>query len=148
MTTTLLFLIGIRDKQEFKNNLESVMDIAINWFQNNLLSMNYGKTHFLQFLTKQHNKLNVQIVVPDFIIPNVNSTKFLGLTIDSTFSWKGHSLDLSTKLNKACYAIRTVKSFMSLKALKTVYFSYFHSIMLYGVIFWGNSCVSKDIFII
>ena len=37
---------------------------------------------------------------------------------------------------------------MSLKALKTVYFSYFHSIVSYGVIFWGNSCVSKDIFII
>jgi len=84
MTTTLLFLIGIRDKQEFKNNLESVMDIAINWFQNNLLSMNYEKTRFLQFLTKQHNKFNVRIVVPDSVIPNVNRTKFLGLTIDST----------------------------------------------------------------
>jgi hypothetical protein len=35
---------------------------------------------------------------------------------------------------------------MSLKALKTVYFSYFHSIMSYEVIFWGNSCVSNDIF--
>ena len=118
----------------FKNNLESVTDIAINWFQNNLLSMNYEKTHFLQFFTKQHNKFNVQIVVPDSIIPNVNSTKFLGLTIDSTFSWKGHILYLSTKLNTACYAIRTLKSFMSLKALKTVYFSCFPSIMSYGVI--------------
>jgi len=28
-------IISNRDKQEFKNNLESVMDIAINWFQNN-----------------------------------------------------------------------------------------------------------------
>ena len=28
------------DYKEFKNNLESVMDIAINRFQNNLLSMN------------------------------------------------------------------------------------------------------------
>jgi hypothetical protein len=35
---------------------------------------------------------------------------------------------------------------MSLKALKTVYFSYFHSIMSYGVIFWGNSCIRNDIF--
>jgi hypothetical protein len=107
-------IISNRDKQEFKNNLESVMDIAINWFQNNLLSMNYEKTLFLQFLTKKRNKFNVQIVVPDSIIPNVNSTKFLGLTIGSTLSWKGHILDLSTKLKKACYAIRTVKSFMSL----------------------------------
>jgi len=76
----------------------------------------------------------------------VNSTKFLGLTIDSTLSWKRHILDLSTKLNKAGYAIRAVKSLMSLKALKTIYFSYFHAIMSYGVIFWGNSCISNGIF--
>ena len=114
------------------------MDVAINWFQNNLLSMNYEKTHFLQFLTKQHSKFNVLIVIPDSIIHNVNSTKFMGLTIDSTLSWKGHILDLSTKLNKAGYAISAVKSLMSLKALKTIYFSYFHAIMSYGVIFWGN----------
>ena len=30
-------IISNRDKQEFKNNLESVMDIAINWFQNNIV---------------------------------------------------------------------------------------------------------------
>ena len=108
--------------------------------------MNYEKTHFLQFLTKQRNRLNIQIIAPDSIIPNVNSTKFLGLTMDRTLSWKGHTCELSVKLNKACYAVRTIKSFMSLKALKTVYFSYFHSIMSYKVIFWGNSCVSKGIF--
>ena len=110
--------------------------------------MNYEETHFFQFSTTQHNKFNVQIAVPGSVLPNVASTKFLELRIDSTLSWKGHILDLSAKLNKTCYAIRTVKSFMSLKALKTVYFSYFHSIMSYGVIFWGNSYVSKDIFII
>ena len=95
----------IRPTQEFENEFESVMDVVVNWFQNNLLSMNYEKTQFLQFLTKQHSNFNVQIVIPDTIIRNVNSTKFLGLTIDSTLSWKGHILDLSTKLNKAGYAI-------------------------------------------
>src|SRR5215469_12827064 len=35
---------------------------------------------------------------------------------------------------------------MSLQALKTVYFSYFHSVMSYGIIFWGNSGASKDVF--
>ena len=35
---------------------------------------------------------------------------------------------------------------MSLNVLKTVYFSYFHSIMSYGIIFWGNSHLSDNIF--
>ena len=35
---------------------------------------------------------------------------------------------------------------MSLTALKITYFSYAHSIMSYGLIFWGNSTESDDIF--
>ena len=47
-------------------------------------------------------------------------------------------LGLSAKLNKACYAIRAIKPYMSPSVLKTVYFSYFHSVMSYGIIFWCN----------
>jgi len=46
----------------------------------------------------------------------------------------------------ACYAIRKIKSFVSLKVLISTYFSYFHSLLTYGVIFWGNSPFSKNIF--
>jgi len=35
---------------------------------------------------------------------------------------------------------------MALEALKTIYFSYFHSIVTYGFIFWGNSVHSQYIF--
>ena len=116
-------IISNTDLQEFKNNTPSVMNETINWFQSNQLTLNCKKTHFLQFFTKQQNKVNIQIVVPDSIISNINSTKFLGLTIDSTLSWKEHISDLISKLNKACYAIRAIKPYMFLNVLKTVYFS-------------------------
>jgi hypothetical protein len=35
---------------------------------------------------------------------------------------------------------------MALEALKMIYFSYFHSIVTYGIIFWGNSVHSQYIF--
>jgi len=35
---------------------------------------------------------------------------------------------------------------MTLNVLRTVYFSHFHSVMSYGVIFWGNSHLSNNIF--
>jgi len=35
---------------------------------------------------------------------------------------------------------------MSQDTLRTIYFSYFHSILLYGIIFWGNSAYSSNIF--
>jgi hypothetical protein len=35
---------------------------------------------------------------------------------------------------------------MALEALKTIYFSYFHSVVTYGIMFWGNSVHSQYIF--
>jgi hypothetical protein len=37
------------------------------------------------------------------------------------------------------------KSLVSRKVLISIYFSYFHSLLTYGVIFWDNSPISKDI---
>jgi hypothetical protein len=50
------------------------------------------------------------------------------------------------KLNRACYAIRCIKYFMSLDTIRTIYFSYFHSILSHGIIFWGISAYGPNIF--
>ena len=42
--------------------------------------------------------------------------------------------------------IRYVKHFMSQDTLRTIYFSYFHFSLSYGIIFWGNSAYSCNIF--
>jgi hypothetical protein len=82
----------------------------------------------------------------DSIIPNTTNIKFLGLLFDDKIIWKAHSRELAIKLNKACYAITAITSLVSLKVLISIYFSYFHSLLTYGVIFWDNSPISKDIF--
>ena len=62
------------------------------------------------------------------------------------FRWKANSKELTFKLNKACYAIRTIKALVSTKALISIYFAYFHFLLMYAIIFWGNSTISKQIF--
>ena len=42
-------------------------------------------------------------------------------------------------MNKACYAIRLLKPFLTMNTLRMIYFSYAHSVFSYGIIFWGNS---------
>jgi len=49
-------------------------------------------------------------------------------------------------LNKACYAIRAIKPLVSHKVLISIYYSYFHSVLKYGVMFWGSSAICGDIF--
>ena len=66
--------------------------------------------------------------------------------IDSTLSWNDHIVSLTSKLNKACYAVRMIKSCMSLDVLRMMCFSYVHSAITYGIIFWGNSHSSTTIF--
>jgi len=53
---------------------------------------------------------------------------------------------MTFKLSRACYAIRFSKHFMSHVTLRTIYFSYFHSILSCGIIFWGNFAYSSNIF--
>jgi hypothetical protein len=104
--------------------------------------LSYDKTYFLQFTTKA----NMQILYSNKTIATAKSITFLGLTLDTTLNWKHHISELIPRRNKACYAIRSIKPFMSLNVLRSTYFSYAHSIMSYGLIFWGNSTDSDNIF--
>jgi hypothetical protein len=73
-------------------------------------------------------------------------TKFLGLHIDNTLSWKLRIQQVLHTLRAACYVLRSVKPYMSQEILKIVYYASFHSAMSYGIIFWGNSTDSTKIF--
>jgi hypothetical protein len=77
---------------------------------------------------------------------NIYNTKFLGLTSDNTLSWRTHIDTIIGKLNLASFDLRVVKQFSSQDSLKMVYYSYFHIVMTYGLIFWGNSYYSNIIF--
>jgi len=93
----------------------------------------------MQFLSKTNYAINVNISHKTIQISNVCPTNFLGVTLDSTLSWKPHLDQLISKLNSACYVIRSLKSLIPLESLRMIYFSSVHAIISYGIIFWGNS---------
>jgi len=64
-------------------------DINI-WFNNNLLNLNFSKTHYLEFRSIKHYSDNMQIQHNHNYVSNTSETKFLGLIIDDTLSWKQH----------------------------------------------------------
>jgi hypothetical protein len=79
-------------------------------------------------------------------IANACNIKFLGLTLNNTFSWKNHIDAIVPRLSSAYFAVRAIKPFLSQESLKMLYFSFFHSIMSHGLVFWGNSCHSNTVF--
>jgi hypothetical protein len=88
--TTALFSHSNPD--DFVENIHTVFETLSTWFKRILSSLNMGEgwtlyTHcnekyFFQFL---------QISEDNRTIPNVSYTKFLGLIIDNTLSWKTHN---------------------------------------------------------
>jgi hypothetical protein len=69
----------------------------------------------------------------------------LGIEIEKFLNWKTQVESLLPRLGKACYAIRSMKPYSDVAALKMIYHAYFHSLMRYGIVFWGNSSEAKKI---
>ena len=105
LASTILFaddttiIISNAKPEEFQNNINLAVNEITHWFQSNLLTMNYRKTHFKQILTKKQCTRKIQITAPNSMKSNINSTKFLGLTIDDSLSWKDHIAAITPKLN-------------------------------------------------
>jgi hypothetical protein len=74
-------------------------------------------------------------------------TRFLGLIIDDTLSWKQHTKQIVNKIAIACYALRNIKHIVSIETLRLIYFAQIHSVMSYGIIFWCGSISAHKVFI-
>jgi len=62
-------------------------------------------------LTKTDTDDNMKVSFGNKKIATVQNLKFLGLNIDATLTWK-HIDELISRLNKACYAIRSRLSYL------------------------------------
>jgi hypothetical protein len=61
-------------------------------------------------------------------------------------AWKQHTDVLIKKMTSVGYALRQVKYSLTIDTLKLIYHAHVHSIVSYGVIFWGNSPSAKKVF--
>ena len=66
--------------------------------------------------------------------------------MNNNLSWNNHIDLLMKKLSKAYYIIINAKTYMPALSLKLIYYTFFHSVMSYGIIFWGNLSHSSIIF--
>ena len=89
---------------------------------------------------------NLKVGFNNNFITNSSYTKFLGVTMNNALSWNNHIDLIMKKLSKACYLIRNAKTYMFVSSLKVINYAFFHSVMSYEIIFWGNSLQSSIIF--
>jgi len=132
--------------ENFETQIDKIFGDINNWFKINQLVLNYNKTHYLKFNTKNSRNYDLKLNYQGNYIKSSTNTKFLGLFIDDSLSWKAHIDQMMSKLNTACFVIRTIQAMMSQETLRMVNFAYIHSIMSYGIILGGNQPHSEKIF--
>ena len=107
------------------------------WLSENKLSVNVEKTQYVMF-----NKPSVKALIPplymfDSEIKRTNEVKYLGITLDESLSWEGHVSQLANKLASNIGALNRVRGTLDVEHLKTMYFAYIHSNIVYMLPIWG-----------
>jgi hypothetical protein len=54
----------------------------------------------MQFATKTDQEISMKVSFGDRRIATVRSLKLLGLTIDTSLTWRHHIIELTSRLNK------------------------------------------------
>lgn len=119
------------------------------WFAQNKLVLNTGKTTTILFKTKQSRVISPEnIVLDDTSQALGHSCKFLGVYLDEFLDWGTHINHLCIKLSSTTYALRNVCRYMTGETMRIFYFATFESIARYGIIFWGANSEIQKVFVL
>jgi len=73
---------------------------------------------------------------------NVPAIRFLGVFFDPSLNFNYHTQLLCSKLSKSLYILRASKNLLTKKTQKLIYYSLFHSHLIYCITIW--TCTSKS----
>jgi hypothetical protein len=85
-TDNTTIIITSLNSTNFTNSANKILQDINKWFIINLLSLNADKTQYMQFVTKPSSLIDLHVMYKNKEIANTFNTKFLGLTLDNTFS--------------------------------------------------------------
>jgi hypothetical protein len=143
---TSIFIAG-SNTNNVQSKINEMINKFIERFERNRLGINKEKTTAISFHQPQKEHFECpSIKIYDTDIKYSEQLKFLGVWLDTNLSWSIHTQELAKKLGKICFGLRVVKKVLGLEPVRTLYYAYFQSLLLYGLIFWGNSVNAKLIF--
>lgn len=116
----------------------------IEWFDCNLLTINYSKTCFVPFSCYENslpdfNVLQLRVNNKIIEINRARHIKYLGITIDDTMKWNIHIQNIIKSLRPILYKIKFLNRYLDLPVMKTIYYSLVESRLNYGILGWGGA---------
>jgi hypothetical protein len=144
--TSLVFKVDRKssDYSGVNNTLVKVLD----WFTTNNLLLNAKKTKCVRFALPNVRPVETKIFLNNECLEMVDKALFLGITLDRSLQWSPHIAVLARKLSSAAYAIRKIRQLTNVETARLVYYSYFHSVMTYGILVWGKAADIQTVFVL
>ena len=148
----LTFILFADDTNIFLSHkcLDTLVDIlnlelrkVSSWFKCNKLSLNIDKTCFIHFKNPQSQSNCKNIFIDDIPIVQKESTKFLGVTLDSSLSWTEQTRNITTTLSKVIGILYKLKNILPQKTLIMLYNALVLPHINYCNIVWANCNKTK-----
>jgi hypothetical protein len=117
------------------------------WCDNAKLIVNTSKSQCLHFHLP-HTIVDSSLIIKlrNKNLHTCTETKFLGILINDTLNWSSHVDHVMKKLASAPYLLRHLRKVAGEQSVRAAYFSYVHSHLTYGIIFWGAAPQASRIF--
>jgi exonuclease III len=114
----------------------------------NCLRLNPAKTKILQMHTKQtRNIVKPEVLLKGEQVETAEYGKLLGVTMSDTMSWKQQCEDVQGKLRSLTFMMVKLRQRLPYNVLRSVYFSYGQSQIMYAIAIWGASPHLQKVFV-
>ena len=126
---------------ELNENVNRELVKVEHWLNANKLSLNYTKTKYLlikPFKNKCVEPFDFDVKIKGVKIDRCYSIKYLGILLDEDLSWKPHISNLRKKLSQGVGIIAKMKNYLNKQNLIALYYTFFYSHILYGILGWGS----------
>lgn len=126
------------------DHMNSDLQKLKSYFSNNLLSLNIKKTKYMIFRSSRK-------ILPEHLDPKldgdsiekVDSFKYLGIFLDSKFSWEVQISHIERKISSLCGILSRVQGFVPRHVSMKFYYAHIHSLLQYIITVWGRACKSR-----
>lgn len=139
----VLFTRGGNFQDSQKNLQHTINNLAL-WGNNHGLSFAPAKTKIVVF-SKKRNLPHIHLSLNGTILEQTPNAKFLGLTFDSTLTWRQHIQELRLKCSQRLNLLKTLNGTTwgaDKKCLLRLYQSHLRSVLDYGSIVYSTASQS------
>ena len=130
---------------EIQSSIISELQTICKWLDLNKLCLNVNKSNFMFFHMPQRVTPLLHFELNGSAIEYIQEFNFLGLTLDSSLSFKSHLTKIGNKISRVIGLLHKLKHIFPSYILRMIYNSLILPHMDYSLLAWGANCHSIEL---